>query len=117
MLIQDGAVDELMSVAMLTAMPVSDVTYAGCIVVNGDCLMAPTIQATFKILNYMATLNPGLPTDTMVFADVESRAVNAFPWTYRQYSMMVNLLPALNGNPAQSRRTHALPTPKNCLRS
>lgn len=101
MLVQDGAVDELMSVAMLTAMPVSDVTYSGCVVVNGDCLLAPTIQATRKILNYMATLNPGLPTDTMIFADLDSRAVNAFPWTYRQYSMMVNLLPALNGNPSK----------------
>lgn len=97
MLVQDGAVDELMSVAMLTAMPVSDVTYAGCVVVNGDCLIAPTIQATQKILNYMAKLNPKLPTDTMIFADLESRPVNAFPWTYRQYSLMVNLLPVLNG--------------------
>lgn len=98
MLVQDGAIDELMSVAMLTAMPVSDVTYVGCVVVNGDCLIAPTIQATQKILNYMATLNPDLPTDTMIFADLKSRPFNAFPWTYRQYSLMVNLLPVLNGN-------------------
>ena len=95
-LVQDGAVDELVSVALLTTMPRSDVNYIGCAIVNGDCLVAPTLQATRKILNYMSKLNPDLPTDSLIFVDETSRAVNAFPWTYRQYSLMVNLLPALN---------------------
>ena len=47
-LFQDGAVDELMSVALLTTMPVSDISYLGCIVVNGDCLLAPTVDVTKK---------------------------------------------------------------------
>lgn len=116
-LIQDGAVDELMSVALLTTMPVSDVSYAGCIVVNGDCLLAPTIQATHKILDYMAKLNPNLPTNSFVFADEESRAVNAFPWTYRQYSLMVNLLPALNSNSSGKNRRTGLSNLTDVLRS
>jgi len=103
-LFQDGAVDELMSVALLTTMPESDVNYAGCMIVNGDCLLAPTMQATQKLLDYMAKLNPDLPTSSFVVWDETSRAVNAFPWTYRQYSLMVNLLPALNANSSDKRR-------------
>lgn len=94
-LFQDGAVDELLSVALLTTMPTDEINYVGCFVVNGDCLSWPTVLAQRKILRYMHSLDPSLPTETFVFP-VNCRAVNAFPWTYRQYSMMTNLLPALN---------------------
>ena len=94
-MLQDGAVDELMSVALLTTMPTSDIRYLGCLVVNGDCLTPPTVSVTRKILTLMATLDPTLPTGSFVGA-VASRAVNAFPWTYRQYSLMANMLPILN---------------------
>lgn len=94
-MMQDGAVDELMSVALLTTMPADTVDYRGCLVVNGDCLTPPTITVTRKLLALMHRLDASLPTDTFVEA-VGARAVNAFPWTYRQYSMMANLLPMLN---------------------
>ena len=34
--------------------------------------------------------------------------MNAFPWTYRQYSLMVDLLPVLNGSPDVSKRRSAV---------
>jgi purine nucleosidase len=94
-MLQDGAVDELMSVALLTTMPTNDIDYLGCLVVNGDCLTPPTVSVTQKILGLMGRLDPTLPTNSFVGA-VEARAVNAFPWTYRQYSLMANMLPILN---------------------
>ena len=116
-LFQDGAVDELMSVALLTTMPESDIVYAGCVILNGDCLLAPTLQATQKILDYMKKLNPDLPTDSVVIVDEDSRAVNAFPWTYRQYSLMVNLLPALNANSSNEQRRAGSSSVTDILRS
>ena len=98
LLYQDGAIDELLSVALLTTMPTTEIDYLGCFIVNGDCLAWPTVQAQVKLLRYMSSLDPSLPTDTFVMP-VACRAVNAFPWTYRQYSMMSNLLPALNELP------------------
>lgn len=94
-LFHDGAIDELMSVALLMTMRSSSIEYLGSFVVNGDCLAGPTVEVQHKILDYMTALDPGLPDGTFVLP-VGSRAVNAFPWTYRQYSMMANLLPALN---------------------
>ncbi len=94
-MLQDGAVDELMSVALLATMPRRSIDYLGCLVVNGDCLTPPTIAVTNKLLALLARLDRSLPTDSFVEA-VASRAVNAFPWTYRQYSLMANLLPILN---------------------
>ncbi len=86
-MIQDGAVDELMSVALLLTM--RDVDLRGIVVVNADCLAEPTVEVTRKILALMGRLD--VPVGTSA-----ARAVNAFPWVYRQYSMMVNLLPMLN---------------------
>ena len=88
-LIQDGAVDELMSIFLLQS--ISDqVDLLGIVVVNGDCLGEPTVEVTQKILQVIGT--PAIPV-----ALSDARAVNAFPWDYRQYSMMVNLLP-MSGN-------------------
>jgi purine nucleosidase len=87
-LIQDGAVDELMSVFLLQSMT-GQVDLLGIVVVNGDCLAEPTVDVTKKILNVIGT--PQVPV-----AISTARAVNAFPWVYRQYCMMANLLPMLN---------------------
>lgn len=89
-IIQDGAVDELMSVALVATMPNIDLLGIG--VVNADCLADPTLEVTQKILNLM-----GIPEVPVTIST--ARAINAFPWSYRQYSMMVNLLPMLNITP------------------
>ena len=52
-LFQDGAIDELMSVALLTAMPTDEIEYLGCFIVNGDCLAWPTLVVQKKLLAYM----------------------------------------------------------------
>lgn len=89
-IIQDGAVDELMSVALVGTM--SNMELLGIGVVNADCLAVPTQEVTQKILNLMGT--PDIPVTISM-----ARAINAFPWSYRQYSMMANLLPMLNVSP------------------
>ena len=60
-LFQDGAIDELMSVALLTTMPRTEINYLGCFIVNGDCLAWPTVQAQVKLLRYMRELDATLP--------------------------------------------------------
>lgn len=94
-LFQDGAVDELVSVALLVSMPTDQVKFPYCSIINADCLSVPTYEVTVKLLSLLREFNPSLPTNISIYVD-DSRGVNPFPWTYRQYSMMVNLLPALN---------------------
>jgi purine nucleosidase len=85
-MLQDGAVDELMSVVLATRMTGIDLVGIG--VANADCLGEPTARATQKILSLLGEQIPvGVSS---------ARAVNAFPWEYRQYSLMVDLLPILN---------------------
>ncbi|MCP4213479.1 MAG: hypothetical protein GY765_02430 [bacterium] len=87
-LIQDGAVDELMSIFLLQSEQ-EKIDLLGVVILNADCLGQPTLEVTRKILRVIGT--PEVPVTIS-----QSRAVNAFPWSYRQYSMMVNLLPLLN---------------------
>jgi len=86
-IIQDGAVDELMSVALVETM--SNMDLIGIGVVNADCLAEPTVEVTDKILHLMKVT--GVPVTQST-----ARGVNAFPWIYRQYCLMSNLLPMLN---------------------
>lgn len=86
-ILQDGAVDELMSVALVLTMP--NVELLGIGVVNADCIAQPTVEVTNKILELMQCTDVPVTIST-------ARAVNAFPWSYRQYCMMANLLPMLN---------------------
>lgn len=85
-LIQDGAIDELVSVLLLAAMP--QVNLKAVEILNADCLALPTYQATTRLLKMIGrdlpvTISP-------------ARGWNPFPWEYRQYAMMVNLLPMVN---------------------
>lgn len=89
-ILQDGAVDELMSVALVETMP--HVELLGIGIVNADCIARPTVEVTNKILRLMQRVDVPVTIST-------ARAVNAFPWVYRQYCMMANLLPMLNGKP------------------
>lgn len=86
-IIQDGAIDELVSVLLAAAMP--DVSIKAVEIINADCLALPTYQATVRLLQMIGrgdvpvTISP-------------ARGWNPFPWEYRQYAMMVNLLPMIN---------------------
>jgi len=86
-MLQDGAVDELMSVVLATRMP--NIELMGIGIANADCLGEPTVRTTRKILHW-------LDRDDVPVGLSSARGVNAFPWEYRPYSMMVDLLPILN---------------------
>ena len=90
-IIQDGAVDEFMSIALAVSFP--DVDLVSVVVVNGDCIGQPTVEVTQKLL---AKLDQ---TQTGVYLS-DARAVNAFPWAFRESCLICNLLPLLNVNAA-----------------
>ncbi|MBA3243787.1 MAG: hypothetical protein H0T61_01235, partial [Actinobacteria bacterium] len=50
-MLQDGAVDELMSVVLATRMASIDLLGIG--VANADCLGEPTVRTTRKILHWL----------------------------------------------------------------
>lgn len=92
-ILQDGAVDELMSVVLATRM--ADVDLLGIGIANADCLGEPTVRTTRKLLHWLGR-------DDVPVGLSSSRGVNAFPWEYRPYSMMADLLPILNrGTPPE----------------
>lgn len=86
-IIHDGATDELMSILFAASMP--HVNIQGIMVVNADCLGYPTARVSSKLLDLINLKN-------VPVAVSEARGWNAFPWTYRQYSLMVDLLPMVN---------------------
>lgn len=86
-MLQDGAVDELMSVVLATRMDSIDLVGIG--VCNADCLGGPTVDTTRKLLAWLGR-------DDIPVGVSSSRGVNPFPWEYRPYALMANLLPILN---------------------
>jgi len=86
-IIHDGATDELMSILFAASMP--NIAIKGIMVLNADCLGYPTAKVSSKLLDLISL--KGVPV-----AVSGVRAWNAFPWTYRQYSLMVDLLPIVN---------------------
>lgn len=86
-IIHDGATDELMSILFAAAMP--NVNIKGIMVLNADCQGYPTAKVSSKLQD---------PVDIQNIPVVVSgaRAWNPFPWTYRQYSLMVDLFPIVN---------------------
>jgi len=87
--LHDGAVDEFASIALLTAPDFQEAfDLKGVVVVNGDCYGAPAVWVTQRILNMggMGHVKVGLSN---------TRAVNGFPWSYRQYPLVLNTMPAL----------------------
>ncbi len=86
-IVQDGAIDELMS--RVLAWSFEELETTGVAVLGADCVGPPTVEVSRKILSWLGT--PEVPVTLS-----ESRGVNAFPWSYRPYSMMANLVPLLN---------------------
>lgn len=86
-MLQDGAVDELMSVVLAARMDTIDLMGIG--VCNADCLGGPTVDTTRKLLGWLG--KESIPVGVS-----SSRGINPFPWEYRPYALMANLLPILN---------------------
>jgi purine nucleosidase len=84
---QDGAIDELLCIPFVQSMP--NCALAGVSVTPADCLGYPTVSASQRMLAFAKT-----PQIEVMLSNSSSQ--RPFPWEYRQYSMMVNLLPALN---------------------
>jgi purine nucleosidase len=84
---QDGAIDELLCIPLVQSM--TNCALAGVWVTPADCLGYPTASASARMLAFANTPPIGVMLSN-------SSSQRPFPWEYRQYSMMVNLLPALN---------------------
>lgn len=102
-IVQDGAIDELMSVILAWCMDGVETTGVG--VLGADCVGPPTVEVTRKILAWLGT--PDVPVTLS-----QARGVNAFPWAYRPYSMMANLVPILNPTGKPGGAIHTEPTAK-----
>lgn len=84
----DGAIDELVCIPLLASMQ-PQVDLKGIWITPADCLRFPTAIACQKILAFLGNPNVAMWT-------TDSSSPRPFPWEYRQYAMMVNLLPLLN---------------------
>ena len=86
-IVHDGATDELMSILFAASM--SNISIKGIMVLNADCQGYPTAKVSSKLLDL-------IDLKDVKVAVSGARAWNAFPWTYRQYSLMVDLFPIVN---------------------
>jgi len=85
----DGSVDEFASIALLCGADFqAHYDIRGVVVINGDTLGVPAYHCTKRILNMcgQAQVPVGLSA---------ARAINGFPWAYRQFPLILNTLPAL----------------------
>ena len=98
-IVHDGATDELMSILFAASMP--NINIKGIMVLNADCQGYPTAKVSSKLLDLINEMD--IPV-----AVSGARAWNPFPWTYRQYSLMVDLFPIVN----QYKENIAVPEPR-----
>jgi purine nucleosidase len=84
----DGAVDELVCIPFLASMA-PQIQLSSVWITPADCLGYPTASACQRLFNLLG--QSSLP---LYLSDSSSE--RPFPWEYRQYAMMVNLLPILN---------------------
>ncbi|WP_299724787.1 nucleoside hydrolase [uncultured Tateyamaria sp.] len=85
----DGSVDEFASIALLCGADFqARFDIKGVVVINGDTLGVPAYYCTKRILNMcgQGQVPVGLSA---------ARAINGFPWAYRQFPLILNTLPAL----------------------
>ena len=98
-IIHDGATDELMSILFAASMP--NVAIKGIVVINADCQGYITAKVCSKLLDLISIKDVPVAVSGV-------RGWNPFPWTYRQYSLMVNLFPIVN----QYQENVAVPEPQ-----
>jgi purine nucleosidase len=73
-LIHDGAIDEYMATVLLTMMP--EVDLKAIIIVNGDCITTPAMNAAWRIQQFIRRTDIPLGVSA-------ARGHNPFPWSYR----------------------------------
>src|SRR6478672_2838892 len=73
-LVHDAAIDEYMSLVLLTTMP--NVNLLGSVIVNADCIDSAAMQASWQIMSYIGRTDIPMGLSN-------ARAWNAFPWSYR----------------------------------
>jgi len=83
----DGAIDELICIPFLQSMP--NISLSGIWITPSDCLGFPTATVCSQMLQFINS-----STTALFLSDSSSQ--RPFPWIYRQYALMVNLLPLLN---------------------
>ena len=98
-IIHDGATDELMSILFAASMP--NVAIKGIMVINADCQGYVTAKVCSKLLDLVSIKDVPVAVSGV-------RGWNPFPWTYRQYSLMVDLFPIVN----QYQENVAVPEPQ-----
>ncbi|WP_437935052.1 nucleoside hydrolase [Sorangium sp. So ce341] len=90
-LLHDAAIDEYIATILLTTMP--EVTLSAIIVVNGDCITTPAMNAAWRIQQYIRRTDIPLGLSS-------ARGYNPFPWAYRGDCIKINDLDMLQGLPA-----------------
>ncbi len=83
----DGGIDDLISLAMLLAMPHIDLQ--GVVVTPADCFLRPAVSASLKIMRFFDRLDVELCAGTL-------HGVNPFPRDWRAQPYAVDALPILN---------------------
>jgi purine nucleosidase len=89
-LLHDAAIDEYMAVMLLTTMP--EVDLAAIVVVNGDCITRPAMNAGWRIQQFIGRTDIPLGLSA-------ARGYNPFPWSYRGDCVKVDNLAMLQGLP------------------
>lgn len=90
-LLHDAAIDEYISTILLTTMP--ELTLSAIVVVNGDCITTPAMNAAWRIQQYIGRTDIPLGLSS-------ARGYNPFPWAYRGDCIKVNDLAMLQPLPA-----------------
>ena len=91
----DGAVDDLVALALVTASP--GVELLGVSAINGDCLAEPALEAQARLLALMGRRE-------IPWSLSKARGFNAFPWEYRGDCARFLELPAIAGASAAAPR-------------
>jgi len=94
-LLHDAAIDEYMATILLTTMPEMDLR--AIIVVNGDCIATPAMNAAWRIQQFIGRTEIPLGLSA-------ARGYNPFPWAYRGDCVKEDSLLMLQ-------KYHALATP------
>ncbi len=87
-LLQDAAIDEYMATVLLTTMP--EVDLRANIIVNGDCITTPAMNAAWRIAQFIGRTEIPLGLSA-------ARGYNPFPWAYRGDCIKVDSLTMLQG--------------------
>lgn len=73
-LLHDAAIDEYMATVLLTTMP--DIDLLAIVIVNGDCIAGPAMNAAWRIQQLIGRTDIPLGISS-------ARGYNPFPWEYR----------------------------------